>query len=113
MALGWHEVGEAIWAINLSTSKETHTEVLQQIFRFSDEVKRQLGQVATYLKSNKLGQLETQVNTTVAASVEELKAETDLLYYKSNVKRQKRMNPLDRKSLLNCKISWRTNARRS
>ena len=79
MALGWHEVGEAIWAINLSTSKETHTEVLQQIFRFSDEVKRQLGQVATYLKSNKLGQLETQVNTTVAASVEELKAETDLL----------------------------------
>ena len=76
---GWHEVGEAIWAINLSTSKEAHTEVLQQILQFSDEVKQQLGQVATYLKSKKSEQLETQVNTTVAASVEELKAERDLL----------------------------------
>ena len=38
-----------------------------------------LGQVETYLKSKKSEQLETQVNTTVAASVEELKAERDLL----------------------------------
>ena len=75
----WHKTARAIWDINPSTSKEAHTEVLQQIFRFSDEVKRQLGQVVTYLKSKKSEQLETQVNTTVAEAVEELKAEADLL----------------------------------
>ena len=75
----WHKTARAIWDINPSTSKEAHTEVLQQILQFSDEVKRQLGQVETYLKSKKSEQLETQVNTTVAASVEELKAERDLL----------------------------------
>ena len=75
----WHKTARAIWDINPSTSKEAHTEVLQQIFRFSDEVKRQLGQVVTYLKSKKSEQLETQVNTTVAEAVEELKAEMDLL----------------------------------
>ena len=75
----WHKTARAIWDINPSTSKEAHTEVLQQILQFSDEVKRQLGQVVTYLKSKKSEQLETQVNTTVAEAVEELKAEADLL----------------------------------
>ena len=75
----WHKTAKAIWDINPSTSKEAYTEILQQIFRFSDEVKRQLGQVVTYLKSKKSEQLETQVNTTVAEAVEELKAEADLL----------------------------------
>ena len=75
----WHKTAKAIWDTNLSTSRERHTEVLQQIFRFSDEAKQQLGQVGTHLRSKKLEQLETQVNTTVGETLEELKAEKDLL----------------------------------
>jgi len=75
----WYEVGEKIQAINLSTDRERHAEVLQQIFHFSDEVKQQLGQVATYLNSKKSEQLETQMRTIVAEAVENLKSETDLL----------------------------------
>ena len=75
----WYKTARAILDIKPSTSKEAHTEVLQQILQFSDEVKQQLGQVVTYLKSKKSEQLGTQVNTTVAEAVEELKAEADLL----------------------------------
>ena len=60
----WYEIGNAIWAIDPSTSKERHAKVLQQIFCFSDEVKQQLGQVEIYLQSKKSEQLESQVNTT-------------------------------------------------
>ena len=62
-----------------SISKGEHTEISQQILRFRDEVKQQLGQVVTHLKSKKSEQLETEVNTTVAEAVEELKAEIDIL----------------------------------
>ncbi len=74
----WGTMG-MIQGVSSSITKNKHTEVLQQILQFSDEVKQQLGQVATYLKSRNSEQLETQVNTTVAVAVEELKAETDLL----------------------------------
>ena len=70
---------DTIRGVSSSISKDKHTEVLQQILQFSDEVKQQLGQVATYLKSKNSEQLETQVNTTVAVAVEELKVEADLL----------------------------------
>ena len=75
----WHKTAKAIWDISPSTSKETYTEILQQIFRFSDEVKRQLGQVAVYLQSKKSEQLEAQVNTTVAEVVENFKETADEL----------------------------------
>ena len=75
----WYKTARAILDIKPSTSKEAYTEVLQQILQFSDEVKQQLGQVVTYLKSKKSEQLGTQVNTTVAEAVEKLKAEADLL----------------------------------
>ena len=75
----WYKTTRTIWDINLSTSEETHTEVLKQIFCFSNEVKQQLGQVVTYLKSKKSEQFETQVNTTIAEALEEIKAEADLL----------------------------------
>ena len=74
----WQTIN-TITGIGSSVSKDKHTEVSQQILQFSDEVKQQLGQVVTHLKSKKSEQLETQVNTTVAAAVEELKAEIDLL----------------------------------
>lgn len=60
----WYEVGKAIWAIDLSTPKEGHTRVLQQIFCFSDEIKQKLGQVEIYLQSKKSERLESRVNTT-------------------------------------------------
>lgn len=60
----WYEIANAIWTINLSTPKEKHTKVLQQIFCFSDEIKQKLGQVEIYLQSKKSEQLESQVNTT-------------------------------------------------
>ena len=75
----WYEVVEEILAINRSTERKRHAEVLQEIFHFSDEVKQQLGQVATYLNSKKSEQLETQMSTTVAEVLEKLGSETDLL----------------------------------
>lgn len=75
----WYKTTKTIWDINLSTPKETHTEVLTQIFRFSDELKQQLGQIVTYLKSKKSEQLEAQVSETVTEVVEKVKTETDLL----------------------------------
>ena len=75
----WYKTAKTIWDIDLSTSNETHTEVLNQIFRFSDEVKQKLGQVVTYLKIKEIEQLETQVNTTVADAVGKLNAATDEL----------------------------------
>ena len=73
----WYKIARTIWDIGSSPSKEAHTETLQQIFHFSDEVKQQLGQVATYLKSKKSEQLEAQVNTIVAEAMEKLKEATD------------------------------------
>ncbi|MYC76441.1 hypothetical protein F4X10_11810 [Candidatus Poribacteria bacterium] len=75
----WYEMEETIHGISLSTSKERHTEISQQIFQFCDEVKQRLGQVVTHLKSKKLEQLETQVNATVDEVVEDLKTEKELL----------------------------------
>ena len=75
----WHKTAKAIWDVNLSTTSERHEEVLQQISLFSDEVKQRLGQASTYLKAKKSEQLETQMNTTVADAVENLKVEADLL----------------------------------
>ena len=75
----WYEIGKTIHDISLSTTRETHTEVLQQIFRFSNEVKQQLGQIVTHLKLKKSEQLEVQVNTTVANAVGKLNAATDEL----------------------------------
>ena len=47
----WYKTARAIWDINPSTSKEAHTEVLQQILRFSDEVKQQLVLSQVYIDS--------------------------------------------------------------
>lgn len=60
----WYETVNAIWAINLSTPKERHAKVLQQIFCFSDEIKQRLGQVEIHLQSKKSERLESRVNTT-------------------------------------------------
>ena len=73
------ELTNTILRLGSSISKDRHTEISQQILQFYDEVKQQLGQVVTHLKSKKSEQLETQVNTTVAEAMEELKTEKDLL----------------------------------
>ena len=49
----WYKIGMTIHRISLSTSIEEHTEVLQQIFRFSDEVKQQLGPTVAYLTAKR------------------------------------------------------------
>lgn len=72
-------LANTIFRLGSSISKDKHTEISQQILQFYDEVKQQLGQVVTHLKSKKSEQLETQVNTTVAEAMEELKTEKDLL----------------------------------
>lgn len=82
----FYEAINPIWAITLSTPRETHTEVLQEIFRFCDEVKRQLQQIITYLKSKQAGQLDLQtieqlkpqVNAIVAEVLENFKRENNL-----------------------------------
>ena len=74
-----HKTINRIWGIGLSSDRGTYVEVVQQTFQFCDEVKQQLGQVVTHLKAKSAEQLETTVNTTVAETVEELKAEKDLL----------------------------------
>ena len=73
------ELTDRIRRFGSSISKDKHTEISQQILQFCDEIKQQLGQVATYLKSKNSEQLETQVNATVVEAVEALKAEKDLL----------------------------------
>ncbi len=99
----WYKTARAIHNISLSTAREKHTEVLQQIFRFSDEVKQQLGQVVTYLKSKKSEQLETRVSKTFTEAVEKVKTETDLLQKqreeaeRNETERQKEFNELQSK----------------
>lgn len=73
------ELIDRIKGVASSIPMDKHTEVSQQILQFCDEVKQQLGQIVTHLESKRSEQLETQVNTTVAEAMEELKTETDLL----------------------------------
>ena len=84
----WYKIGSEIGIINQYTDRQRHEDILQQIFRFSDEVKRPLGQVAVYLQSKKSEQLEAQVNTTVAEAVENLKETTDQLQKHSEAAEQ-------------------------
>ena len=68
---------------DLQNAREEHKGTLQEIVRFCDEVRQQLGPIVAYLQSKRTEQLETQVNTTVAntvtGAVEKLSTETDRL----------------------------------
>ena len=85
-------------------SREEHKELLQEIDRFCDEVKQQLGPIVAYVQSKKAEQLETQVKATIADTVtdaeEKLSAETDRLQKQvdqseqNEVKRQEDFNQL-------------------
>ena len=84
--------------------REEHKRILQEIIRFCDKVRQELGPVVTYLKSKEAGQLETQVKATVADTVtdavEKLNVGTDGLQKQSNqaeqneAKRQEDFNQL-------------------
>lgn len=66
---------------DLQNIREKHKGTLQEIVRFCDEVRQQLGPIVAYLQSKKAEQLETQVNATVANTVtnavQKLNTETD------------------------------------
>ena len=68
--------------------REEHKATLQEIIRFCDEVKQQLGPTVAYLQSKEVEQLETQVKATIndaiKDAVEELKTEKDLSQKQSN-----------------------------
>ena len=76
---GWYEIGGKIGTIHEYTDRQGHTNIVQEIFQFSDEVKQHLGQVAVYLQSKKSEQFEAQMSTTVAETLEKLSSETDIL----------------------------------
>ena len=69
---GLYKAIDPIWDITLSTPRETHTEVLQGIFQFCDEVKRQLQQTVTYLRSKKVGQLDAQASKQLETQVKSI-----------------------------------------
>ena len=74
---GWYEIREKIEAINEYTDREECTDILQEIFRFSNEVKQHLGQVAVYLQSKSSEQLEAQVKTAVAETLKKHREEAE------------------------------------
>lgn len=76
---GWYEIGGKIGDINEYTDGQRYTDILQEIFRFSNEVRQHLGQVAVYLQSKRSEQLEAQVSTTVDEVLENLKETADEL----------------------------------
>ena len=73
----WFKISGKIKNIHEYTDRQSHEDILQDIFQFSDDVKQHLGQVAAYLQSKKSEQLEALVNTTVAEAMEDLKERTN------------------------------------
>lgn len=78
---------DTINRVGLSTSRDDHKKILQQILQFCDEVKQQLGPIIASLRSKKseeletqlLKQLETQVNAAVVRAEEKFNTATNLL----------------------------------
>ena len=55
----------------------THTDLLQEISKFCDSVKKALIQIIAYLKSNQVEEFESEIKVTVANAVEDLSIEVN------------------------------------
>ena len=58
--------------ISGETPRDTHSGLLQEVSEFCDSAKEPLGRILAYLSSRKVGQLETNVKTTVAEAEDQL-----------------------------------------
>ena len=89
---------------DLQNAREEHKGTLQEIVRFCDEVRQQLGPIVAYLQSKRVEQLETRVNATIDDAVnkaaEKFSTETNQLQKHSDqaeeneAKRQEDFNQL-------------------
>ena len=89
---------------DLQKAREEHKGTLQEIVRFCDEVRQQLGPIVAYLQSKRVEQLETRVNATIDDAVnktaEKFSTETNRLQKHSDqaeqneAKRQEDFNQL-------------------
>ena len=100
----FYEIAQKIrdFDINVENPSETHANLLKEISDFCGSVKSPLSQTIAYLKSKQVEQLESQINTTVDATVKNLGTEVSRakkLNDEAEAKEKERQQELERLKL--------------